>query len=66
MKTIRLTINQVSGYNSGDTIVIDVDDSNVPLDSFWRRRLQDSKIDNCVTVTRTKAQKKPADQEAIK
>lgn len=36
----------------GKVIEIDCDKGDMPLDRFWRNRLLDSKIDNCVEVLR--------------
>ena len=41
-------------YPEGQSIKIETDDFGVPLDSFWRRRLKDSKIDNCFKITNKK------------
>lgn len=38
-----------------DTIIeLLVDDNNILLDLYWRRRLKDSKIDNCVEIVSNK------------
>lgn len=34
----------------GATVDVTTDESGIPLDHFWRSRLKDSKIDNCVQV----------------
>lgn len=39
--------------------IIEVEDiDNVPTDLFWRNRLKDSAIDNCVEIVLTKKDKK--------
>ena len=45
---MKLKINNVPGYNG--TIDIKTDSDGTPLSLFWRKRLQDSKIDNCVGI----------------
>lgn len=35
------------------SMVIKVDKHGVPLDKNWRRRLRDSKIDNCIKILKT-------------
>lgn len=35
-------------YKEGSIVTIDCDKGGTPLDIFWRRRVKDSKIDNCV------------------
>jgi len=49
------------GKNAGDTVNVETK-SGVIKDRFWRNRLADSKIDNCVEIvdnkkTKTKEQK---------
>lgn len=61
-KTIDLKINNVIGY-SGD-VTITTDKSGVPLDKFWRDRLKDAVIDNCVETI--KPAKKKAKKETEK
>lgn len=45
---MKLKINNVPGYSG--TVEIKTDKNDVPLDRFWRRRLKESKIDNCVEI----------------
>lgn len=42
----------MAGYEAGYTVTIQTDSCGVPLKKFWRRRLRDSKIDNCVEVVK--------------
>lgn len=34
----------------GDIIEVEADNNKIPLDIFWRKRLNDSQIDNCVEI----------------
>ena len=44
---MKIKINNVPGYSG----IIDVKDNNgVPIQKFWRNRLKDAEIDNCVEV----------------
>lgn len=55
MKTIKLKINiPMQGYAAGREISIEADRSGVPLDKFWRRRLKDAEIDDCVCVVKNR------------
>ena len=46
---MKLKLNKpMMGYDAGRKITIQTDASGVPLEKFWRRRLKDAKIDNCV------------------
>ena len=53
MSQIKLKLNQpMAGYEAGHTVTVQTDDSGVPLEKFWRRRIRDAKIDNCVEVVK--------------
>ncbi len=53
--TVTLTINAASlKKRFGDTVKIEVDENNTPLDRYWRSRVRDSKIDNCVSLPEVK------------
>lgn len=59
------------GIKMGGTIIsIQCDVNDVPLDSFWRARLKDSEIDNCVELvketTKPKIVVEDKEQESIK
>lgn len=52
---MKLKLNQNLSTPTGkllkDAIIeIEADENSVPLDFFWRRRLADSVIDNCVEI----------------
>ena len=52
---MQLKINQTLKkgaitFFKGDIISIGTDKKNVPLDIFWRARLLDAAIDNCVEL----------------
>jgi hypothetical protein len=41
----------------GSIVTLECDSNSIPLDFFWRSRLKDSKIDNCLEIinqTKTK------------
>lgn len=57
--TVTLTINNSALKKLfGESIQINVDENGVALDRYWRNRIRDSKIDNCVTITETKKSRK--------
>ena len=35
---------------AGDEVIIVCDNDDLPLDNFWRNRIKDSAIDNCLEV----------------
>jgi len=48
---MKLKLNtSLAGYEAGRTIEIACDSEGVPLNKFWRRRLKDATIDNCVSI----------------
>lgn len=51
---MKLKLNQTIKYNKKvftKDSVIEVDaNEGVPTDRFWRRRLKDAEIDNCVEI----------------
>lgn len=50
---MKLKLNQpLAGYEVGREVTIQTDRNGVPLEKFWRRRLKDAKIDNCVEVVK--------------
>ncbi len=62
MKTIELKLNQpMQGYDAGRIVTIQTDKHGVPLEKFWRRRLKDAEIDNCVEVIKPSKSKKGAE-----
>lgn len=49
--SITLKVNKaIGGKNEGDIITLATDIYGNILDSFWFRRYEDAKIDNCVEV----------------
>lgn len=48
MKQRIKILKPVGGYKAGEEIRIECDQSGTPLDKYWRRRLRDSKRDNCI------------------
>ena len=48
----------MQGYEAGREVTIECDSSGVPLKKFWRRRLKDAKIDNCLEVVKPSKSKK--------
>ncbi len=55
---MKLKLNQpMKGYETGRTVTVQTDADGVPLEKFWRRRLRDAKIDNCVEVVKPSGRK---------
>ena len=46
-KTLLIKAN-IGGKNKGDLISIEVDREGTPINRYWRDRVKDSEIDNCV------------------
>lgn len=50
MNKITIVINKDFGeFKKGSKIKVDAN-KGIPLDKFWRDRLKDSEIDNCVSI----------------
>jgi len=48
---IKLLLNcDLKNHKKGSVINIKTDDDYIPVDLYWKRRLEDSKIDNCVNI----------------
>lgn len=45
---------KLQGVVPGKRKKIKVDKNGIPLDHYWRRRLEDSKIDGCVEIVSEK------------
>jgi hypothetical protein len=59
MKSIKLKLmKDFADLKAGDIVTIPVDDHNVPLDIYWRRRLRDSVNDGCVVFHVEQEEKK--------
>lgn len=62
MKEIEIKINKdlttPSGkYTAGTKLIIFVDSEGTPLDRFWRSRLKDSTIDDCIEIVNKSTKK---------
>lgn len=58
-KTIKLKLNaKFHGKQVGDIISIEADEDGVPFNRFWRRRLADAMIDNCVEIVKEEKESK--------
>jgi len=55
---MKLLINSASGYTSGQVVTVQVDSNGIPLEQFWRKRLKDALVDNCVEVVKASKPKK--------
>jgi len=62
MKLQKLKINSVPGYTG--TVTIKTNSNGIPLDKFWRNRIKESELDNCVELVKPSAPKKKKGDEA--
>ena len=46
------TGHDLHGVKPGGTIDLEADRDGIPLNKEWRRRVKDSKIDNCVSIVK--------------
>ena len=64
---MKLKLNcDLQKHKAGDIITIDTDENGVPLERYWRSRLKDSEIDNCVEIVKPSAKTIVADKPASK
>lgn len=55
---MKIKLNtDLNGYKSGQEITIK-SENGIPLDSYWRARVKDSKLDGCLNVIEKTCQKK--------
>lgn len=54
MKKIKLQINveDLGGKKKGTILNLEVDKNKTIIDRYWRRRLKDSEIDQCVEIVK--------------
>lgn len=56
---INLKLNvPLRGHAEGMIITTEADENGVPLDRYWRARLNDAAVDNCVSVVTDKKNNK--------
>ena len=68
MKLLTLKLNvPLRGFEAGREINVK-HNKGIPLDRFWRARLEDAKIDGCVEVVKakSKSQKTPKETDENK
>tara|TARA_R110000851_G_scaffold134568_2_gene269874 strand:- start:147 stop:389 length:243 start_codon:yes stop_codon:yes gene_type:complete len=54
-KNKNITINApLRNHRVGEVLSIEVDEKNIPLERYWRDRMKESKIDNCIEFTKGK------------
>lgn len=55
---MKIKLNQdlrtPNGQLKKDDVIEIADEQGIPVDHFWRNRLKDSAIDNCIEVISTK------------
>jgi hypothetical protein len=55
MDKIKIRLNaDLRGFLKGKELIIDIDSAGNPTDAFWRGRLKDSAIDNCIEIVENK------------
>ena len=59
MKKISLKLNaDLKGKKAGSIVTIEIDRDKVIIDPYWRRRLKDAEIDNCVEIVKIENKEK--------
>lgn len=57
VKTLKLN-SALRGKKKGQIVRIRVDKDGIPIERYWRNRLKDAEIDNCVEFVKKKKKKK--------
>lgn len=61
-KTKELKLNaDLRGKSKGEIVRVSVDNLGTPLDKYWRNRVKDAEIDNCVEFLEKKVTKNKKD-----
>lgn len=61
---MKIKLNHdLKGFKAGAVIEIQCNKNGVPVDIYWRRRLQDSKFDNCIEIQAEKVIKEDANKK---
>ena len=56
----KIKVNKQFGDHKPGTIVdVDCDETGIPLNHIWRRRLKDAETDNCCEIVKPKPKSKP-------
>lgn len=59
MKKISLKLNaDLKGKKAGSIVTVEIDRDKVIIDPYWRRRLKDAEIDNCVEIVKIENKEK--------
>lgn len=57
MNQIKIRINKpLKNYKAGTIIKVDAGKDHLPIDSYWRNRLKDAEIDNCILIIKNSIQ----------
>ncbi len=60
---LPIKINKNFGSYKAGTIIKVRQQNGIPLDEYWRKRIRDSEIDDCVTVIQPVEKKKPTKEK---
>jgi hypothetical protein len=53
MKKIQLKLNaDLGGKKKGAIVTVEIDSNKVITDQYWRRRLEDAELDNCIEIVK--------------
>jgi len=63
---LKIKINTRFGKFIPGTIINVRHNNGIPLDKYWRDRVRDSQVDNCVTVIQPAEKKQPAKEKINK
>ena len=64
MKTTKVKLNvDLNGLRKGT--ILNIGSKQLPMTSYWNRRIKDSKIDNCLTIIEDADEKDIKEKKAV-
>lgn len=61
---IKLNMD-ISGFKKGEELEL-LTHNGVPIDAYWRKRLKDSEIDNCIEIIPQKSSSSESKKRQVK
>lgn len=63
---MQIKLNRdLAGYRAGNIIKIKSDNNNIPLNQYWRRRLEEAKLDSAIEIIQDKKSKKTKTEKKL-
>ena len=66
MKVQIEILKRINNQPVGTLVNVEIDSDGIALDRFWRKRIQDMKIDNCIRFTAQESVKQKTKTQSTK